>query len=107
MDAYWSLQAICHTDISFSTEDAQEMRNRYKRDTEVDTAITPHPEAKPSKRAMFTAAMILVTLISMFTAGSAVEFAVQGQVAKQQAAELQERVDYTTAAIDSDSTGQL
>ena len=49
---------------------------------------------------MFTVAMIVVTLISTFTAGSAVGFAVQGQVAKQKADLLEQQINELESAIE-------
>ena len=52
-----------------------------------------------SKRAVVSLSMIVVALISAFLAGSAVGFAVQGQVAKQHAKQLEQEIDKVEARV--------
>ena len=104
LDAYWSLTALCHTNVSFpGTEFTGRPNHRHRRSGENTT-----PAALPvlttltlrNKRALFAAAMIVVALISTFTAGSAIGFAIQGQVAQQQVDEITEKITDMGSIID-------
>ena len=104
LDAYWSLKVLCHTSISFLGAGFHQPSYRHKRAEEDTTSrASPSPTnlSLRKKRALFTVAMIVVTLISTFTAGSAVGFAVQGQVAKYQGNRLEQQIDEVETLVDA------
>ena len=65
------------------TPSLPELDSRHRRRATDDTITDTGGPNQIEKRAVFSVSMVVVAIISAFTAGSAVAFGVQGQVAKQ------------------------
>ena len=61
----------------------------------------PSSDHHISKRAVVSASLVIVALISVFSAGSAVGFAVQGQLAEQKAEAVRGEIEELEASVET------
>ena len=88
-NAYWSLRQLCFTDYAPALPGRGPTTN--------SATHTSHR----AERAIVSVSVIVMALISAFSAGSAVGFAVQDQVAKKQEERLSIKLDEVKARVDT------
>ena len=87
-NAYWSLRQLCHSDAVPPSPGR-------------DAATSSTSILTRRKRAVVSISVIVLALISAFSAGSAIGFAVQNQLAKEREEQLSIKIDEITADIDA------
>ena len=85
-NAYWSLRTLCYTDYAPALTG------------QGTTAAAPYTSLR-AKRAVVAISVIVIAPISAFSAGSAVGFAVQNQIAKKEEERMNIEIEKVTARV--------